>query len=232
MLFRSGYTSAPSVSIAASTGTRATAHSLITSGGVKINNFNDYIASYSAGEGVVGEWAAKYPGKLGNSILVSIADQTTYTGWDYATEFNSTPTTSSYASNAGGSNDELHVVVVDADGSWTGTAGTVLEKYAFVSKASDAKLSDGTNNYYKDVINAQSKYIWWMDHTTSVLTTVNGAGTSGVVWGSTAANHGFKDLSGVVTQTLVGGADDLAPTDGNIMTAYDIFANAEQYDVS
>ena len=227
-----GYTSAPSVSIATSSGTRATAHSLITSGGVKINNFNDYIASYSAGEGVVGEWAAKYPGKLGNSILVSIADQTTYTGWDYATEFNSTPTTSSYASNAGGSNDELHVVVVDADGSWTGTAGTVLEKYAFVSKASDAKLSDGTNNYYKDVINAQSKYIWWMDHTTSVLTTVNGAGTSGVVWGSTAANNGFKDLSGVVTQTLVGGADDLAPTDGNIMSAYDIFANAEQYDVS
>ena len=227
-----GYTSAPSVSIATSSGTRATAHSLITSGGVKINNFNDYIASYSAGEGVVGEWAAKYPGKLGNSILVSIADQTTYTGWDYATEFNSTPTTSSYASNAGGSNDELHVVVVDADGSWTGTAGTVLEKYAFVSKASDAKLSDGTNNYYKDVINAQSKYIWWMDHTTSVLTTVNGAGSSGVVWGSTAANNGFKDLSGVVTQTLVGGADDLAPTDGNIMAAYDIFANAEQYDVS
>ena len=227
-----GYTSAPSVTVAASSGTQATAHSGITTSGIKINNFDAYTASYSAGEGVVGEWAAKYPGKLGNSIKVSMVDQQTYTGWDYATEFNSTPTTSSYAEGVGGSNDELHVVVVDADGSWTGTAGTVLEKFAFVSKASDAKRPDGTNNYYKDVINSQSKYVWWMDHTVNTTTAVNGVGTSGVAWGSTAAGNGFKDLADVIESTLSGGVDDLTATDGQIMTAYDIFANAELYDIS
>jgi len=227
-----GYTSAPSVSIATGPGVDATAHSQIGSGAIKINNFNDYSASYINGEGVVGEFAAKYPGALGNSLKVSIADQTTYASWDYLTEFNSPPSTSSYAAALGGSNDELHIVVVDADGKWTGVAGTILEKFAFVSKASDAKKSDGTNNYYKDVINSQSKYIWWMDHTTSVLTTVNGQGTSGVTWGRPAAGVGFKDLSAVVEKTLVGGVDDLSATDGHIMDGYAIFANADLYDIS
>jgi len=227
-----GYTAAPSVTIATGPGTDATAHSAITTSGIKINNFDSYTASYVNGEGVVGEFAAKYPGTLGNSLEVSVADQTTYTDWEYAAEFDSTPTTSAYASAVGGSNDELHIVVVDSDGLWSGTAGTVLEKYAFVSKASDGKKSDGTNNYYKDVINSQSRYIWWMDHTTTVATSVNGQGTSGVAWGSTAANNGFKDLSDPITKTLSGGVDDLTPTDGQLMTAYDIFANAELYDIS
>ena len=64
----------------------------------------------------------------------------------------------------------MHIVVVDELGLWTDAPGTVLEKFAFVSKASDAKRSDGTNNYYKDVINSQSKYIWWMDHSSNVTT--------------------------------------------------------------
>ena len=101
-----GYTSAPSVTVAASSGTRATAHSGITTSGIKINNFDAYSASYVNGEGVVGEWAAKYPGALGNSLKVAVADQTTYTGWDYETQFDSSPTTSSYTAAVGGSNDE------------------------------------------------------------------------------------------------------------------------------
>ena len=227
-----GYTSAPSVTIAASSGTSAVATSSITVSGVKINNFDSYTDSYAAGEGVVGEWAAKYPGVLGNSIKVSMADAETYTGWTYETQFDSAPGTSSYASSVGGSNDELHVVIVDVDGQWTGTAGTVLEKYAFVSKAGDAKKSDGTNNYYKDVINSQSRYIWWMDHTTSVSTSVGGSGTSGVAWGTAAANVGFKDLSAVVTSTLSGGVDDLTATDGELEAGYILFANDELYDIS
>ena len=235
-----GYTSAPGVTIESSSGTPAEATASITTSGIKINNFDVYTQSYVNGAGVVGEWAAKYPGALGNSLLISIADQTTYkpdpldqgTWWDYAAEFDSTPTTSTYAESVGGSNDELHIAVVDADGTWSGTAGTVLEKFAFVSKASDAKKSDGTNNYYKDVINSQSKYIWWMDHTTNVVTSVGGVGTSGQDWGQPAAGVGFKDLSDVVTKTLSGGVDDLTATDGQLMNGYSIFANAELYDIS
>ena len=43
---------------------------------------------------------------------------------------------------------------------------------------------------------------------------------------------GFKDLSAVVTATLSGGVDDLTATDGELQTAYSIFANAELYDIS
>ena len=227
-----GYTSAPSVTIDPSSGTHATASCAITTSGIKINNFDAYTQSYANGEGVVGEWAAKYPGALGNSLKVSIADSTTYSGWAYEAEFDGTPNTSAYAASVSGSNDELHVVVVDEDGLWTGAPGTVLEKFAFVSKASDGKKSDGTNNYYKDVVNSQSKYIWWMDHTTSVSSSVGGTGTAGVTWGQAAAGKGFKDLSSVVTKSLSGGVDDLTATDGQLQTGYAIFANAELYDVS
>lgn len=62
--------------------------------------------------------------------------------------------------------DELHIVVYDRTGDITGTAGTVLETYPFLSMASDAKrLDDGTNLYYKDVINEQSDYIWFVGKT-------------------------------------------------------------------
>ena len=207
-------------------------NAVATSTAVKIKNFDDYSTNYENGQGAVGEWAAKYPGALGNSLKVSMADAETYAGWTYEAEFDSAPGTSSYATSVNGSNDEIHVIIIDEDGLWTGTQGAILEKFAYVSKASDAKKTDGTNNYYKNVINSQSKYIWWMDHTTSVTTSVGGAGTSGVAWGTPAANVGFKDLSGVVSKSLAGGVDDLSATDGQLQAGFAIFANAEQYDVS
>ncbi len=219
----SGYTAAPTVTIAApgGGGTTATATAAITVGGIKINNSSDYLASFANGEGLVGEFAARYPGTLGNSLLVSIADSASYATWLYKANFDGAPGTSTYASGVGGSNDELHVVVVDEDGLWTGAPGTVLEKFAFVSKASDAKRSDGTNNYYKDVINSRSDYIYWMDHT-----------ASGTNWGTTAAAKTFVTVGSAVTRSLSGGVDDLTATDGQLMTAWALFADDAQYDIS
>ena len=199
---------------------------------VKIKNFDDYSANYAGGQGTVGEWAAKYPGALGNSLKVSMADSQTFTGWTYEAEFDSAPSTSTFAASVGSTNDEIHVIIIDEDGVWTGTQGAILEKFSYVSKAANAVKSDGTNNYYKNVINSQSKYIWWMDHTSAVTTTVAGAGTSGVAWGIDALNNGFKDLTGAVNKSLTGGVDDLSATDGELQAGFAIFANAEQYDIS
>ena len=221
----SGYSSAPSVTVAAPpSGTTATASSTISTAGVKIMNGEDYTSTYSAGAGVVGQWAAKYPGTLGNSLKVSMADSAGFTGWTYAAEFDAAPATSTYAASVGGSGDEVHVIVIDEDGLWTGTAGTILEKFAFLSKASDGKKSDGTNNYYKDAINSRSEYIWWMDHPTAVTGTTS--------WGATAAGSTFKTLTAVQTVSLSGGTDDYALTDGEKQSAFALFSNAEQYDVS
>jgi hypothetical protein len=56
-------------------------------------------------------------------------------GWTYASSFTGAPGTSTYVSNQGGSFDEVHVIVVDEDGKFTGTQGSVLEVFPFLSKA-------------------------------------------------------------------------------------------------
>ena len=190
---------------------------------VQINNETAWDADYSAGEGAVGEFAAKYPGTLGNSLKVSMADSETFSGWAYEAQFDAAPSTTDYVANLGGADDELHIIVIDEDGLISGTAGTVLEKWANVSKAADARTSAGANNYYVEVLKG-SKYIWWMDHTTSVE-----AGDT--AWGSSSAGTTFKTMSTVVTRSLTGGLDD-APTDAEIQQGYDLFANAELIDIN
>lgn len=223
----SGYTSAPTVTIASSgSGANATATATKVDGGVKINNIDAYTMMYSNGEGVVGEFAARYPGSLGNSIKVSMADSATFDTWAYKSVFGLKPGTSDFATSVGASNDEVHVVVVDADGKWTGTAGTVMESYAFLSKASNAKKSDGTSSYIRNAINNSSQYIYWMDHPTAVA-------VSGSEWG-TAATLGtaYKSLTSAVTSTLAGGVDDYASTNADKIDAFALFMNSEQYDIS
>lgn len=223
----SGYTSAPTITIASTgSGASATATATKVDGGIKINNLDTYQMSYANGEGVVGEFAARYPGSLGNSLTVSMADSATFDTWAYKAIFGIKPGTSNFATSVGASNDELHVVVIDADGKWTGTAGTVIESYAFLSKASNAKKSDGTSSYIKNAINNASQYVYWMDHPIAV------SGT-GADWGTLAVNgSAYKSLTAVVTSTLAGGADDYASTNADKIDAYALFNNDEQYDVS
>ena len=195
--------------------------------GVLIKNENDYVENhigYAAGSyGNTGGWAARYAGELGNSLLVSMADANTYNVWAYASQFSAVPNTSPYVAGRGGANDEVHVVVVDEDGLWTGTAGTVLEKYAFVSKASDAKDNSGNSNYYREVIQRQSQYIWWLSHPTNLGT--------GTAWGSTANVSAFKLFSSNSSNSLSAGAIGTVGT-ANVTSGWDNFRNAESVDIS
>jgi phage tail sheath protein FI len=118
----------------------------------------------------------------------------------------------------------MHIAVVDQDGAWTGTAGTVLETFAFVSQASNAKADDGTDNYYANVINNQSAYVRWGAHASALTdagSTINGAAGAAFVTGSTA-----------LSVSLSGGTDDNAATVGELSTAYDLFDDAETIDVN
>ena len=199
--------------------------------GLLIKNDDDYVNnSYNTGAGTVEEWAAKFPGVLGNSLKVEIvtADITdsNFNSWQYKGQFDGKPGTSDFALNLGKGasfNDEVHVIVIDEDGLITGNANTVLETFSFMSIGSDAKANDGTSNYYVDVINAGSNYIRWMDHNTSLLS----AGS---------ALSGLTSLSGtltdVVSDSLSGGTDDNAPTTGELATAYDLLEDSETVDVN
>jgi len=177
--------------------------------------------------GATDTWIARFPGTLGNSLAVSVcpADATAFSGWAYAGNFDSAPGTSSYSvANSGDTADEMHIAVIDEDGAWTGTAGTVLETFAFVSQASDAKADDGTDNYYANVINNQSAYVRWGAHYSSFTdagSAVNGAAGAAFVTGSAA-----------VGASLSGGTTDNAATVGELSTAYDLFDDAETVDVN
>lgn len=192
----------------------------VPAGTTKIKNLDDYEQNFINGAGDVGPWAAKYPGSLGNSIRVEMADSETYADWLYAGEFDGAPGTSTYAQSVGGADDELHVLLIDEGGLWTGVRGAIIEKFAYLSKASDARQGNGTNNYYRDVININSKYIWWMDHPT------------GLAWGTTARDTEFDPLADVEVHTLSGGVDDFVPSNGNLQAGFALFANTEVYDVS
>jgi len=106
---------------------------------------------------------ARYPGDLGNSLSVhmlpAMDSDAAFTAWTYKSSFDARPQTSAYATDKSATLDEIHVVVVDALGEFTGTAGTVLETFPFMSLATDAKMTDGSTNYVKDVINNRSKYV-------------------------------------------------------------------------
>lgn len=223
-----GYAAAPQITINDENGTDFVGEVVLNPAGVKINNETHYLDQYVNGNGVVGAFAAKYPGSLGNSIAVSMCDRLTYAAWQFRGEFDAAPDTSNYVQGVNGAYDEMHIIVLDSEGLWTGEPGAILEKFAFVSKASDARRSDGANNYYRDVINSSSKYLWWMDHP-----------VSGTNWGQEAAGRIFAPLNGLDPLTddplgvsLSGGADDVNVTNDNLMDGFDLFANAELIDIS
>lgn len=233
-----------------------------TSGGTaidgdKLNNLTSYQA-FGAFAGANGFWGAKYPGKLGNSIKVVVLDHYSSTSGygadtdgsanqyaDYIKFFDGLPGTSPWAKSLSGNDikDEIHVLIIDADGLLSGTPGTILEKFAYLSKAANAVNQNGTTNYYKDVINNQSKYIWFLNHldasgvTNTPSVTVSPTGTS---WGSNVTSGlstSFKIVGvgeNLVYSSLTGGAlETVTPNDNDIAEAFATYmGDPEIIDVS
>ena len=201
----------------------ASGHLNATDGTAKLVKNEDHYDSLSHD----GTFIAKYPGKLGNSLKVTVcpANATAFAAYDEAGSFDGAPGTSDSAALLGHSNDELHIAVVDVDGTWSGTAGTVLEAFQFLSQASDAKKSDGQSNYYKEVINRTSKYVYWTGHPS----TLTDAGDSLAGQASATA---YVTGTAVISATMAGGVDDNTPTDGEIGLALDLLADAETIDVN
>jgi len=144
--------------------------------------------------------------------------------WEYAFNVDAAPSTSTYVENFGNSaaTDEAHVVVADEDGKITGVPGTVLEVFQSVSRATDAKTQDGATNYIKDVINQNSRYVYY---------NVNR------VAGYTAAASGITSQANTspLTLSFVGGSDGDSESDvsiGVITSGYDKFKSAEDIDIS
>ena len=154
------------------------------------------------------------------------------------------PGTSGYTAARNGSNDELHIVVIDDSGKISGATGAILEKFTFLSKADDAKNSFGDAIYYKNFVSENSDNIF------VGIATGNGSIASGILtaftatptsntWSQDAQDvdfnfvgntmyelQGGKDYSGVSTE---GG---YSTSLGNIIGGYEIFENEAEYSVN
>lgn len=209
-----------------------TAHSTFTANVSNVSNivtFSGNVAPYI----VVGDML-----KVGSNPYIKVASvasnlvslisnpTTTLTGaialrkWEFADRFIAAPGTSAFVASEGGANDELHVVVVDGNGLFTGVPGTILEKYQFLSKATDAVNDDGSSNYYVNRINQLSDYLWWIAHPTAATN-----------WGVSGLNTTFNDIYRPATGFLAGGKDD-APLDSDITSGWDLFANPDTIDIA
>ena len=152
------------------------------------------------------------------------------------------PRTSQYASERNALNDEIHIAVVDDTGTVTGIAGNVLEKFTFLSKSLDGKISPSESVYYKDYIANNSEYIFAGVATTGSATGFTGTGTTVYTsssvgnWGQNAQGVIFSG-AGNVTYNLSGGVDysaanGMSATLSNIISSYDILSNPAEYQVN
>jgi phage tail sheath protein FI len=113
---------------------------------------------------------------------------------------------SSFFEAAPGTN-ELHIVVYDEDGEFTGEAGTVLETYSNLSTVAGTKFFDGTTAYVNDALTQRSAYI---------------RRTSG-----TLAAKGYE--------SFVGGDDGATESTipvGTLAAGYDLYQTSDEVDVS
>ena len=201
--------------------------------GVLINNEDKYDALFSDVDtaNTSGMFAARYPGDLGNGLRISVwasANTLAYASWEYANEFQGAPSTSNYVATKGGANDEMHIIVVDPFGKFSGVANTVLEKYSFVSKASDAKNDDGSSNYYADVLAQRSEYVWPINHALNSTTLVVETST----WGDLAQGTTFAQTSNFYTMNFREGSRGGAVQNSDVISGYDKFYSPEDVDIS
>lgn len=145
--------------------------------------------------------------------------------WEFFNVVDVAPGQSNYVATYGNAsaNDELHVVIVDEDGQFTGTPGTVLEVYRGLSRATDAKNDDNSDNYYKTVINQNSGYVWW-------------ANDRGNAVSNTAQNITSSSTTTPGTYNLMLGSDGYSESNTNVFSslasAYDMFVSTEDIDIS
>tara|TARA_Y100000310_G_scaffold119195_1_gene117960 strand:+ start:105 stop:2186 length:2082 start_codon:yes stop_codon:yes gene_type:complete len=260
----SGYEPGQTITVsgAGSNGT-ATIEAVSAGGGVTSvlveneGDFDDAIASSKHTS--TAAFVARYAGPLGNSLRVSIYHDGTFANWaedfivngvttpvDYSGLFDRAPGTSNHVLTRNGNtsiNDEVHLVVVDADGKFSNTPGKVLERYAHLSLVQDSKDEQGNSNYILDVIRQNSKYIYATGQWNEVTVDFDGstatnwedkASTSTTVFNTLGTPYSVDLSGGVVDNSSSGSGSNSAGVryDSGNGKGYAILRDTEQTDVS
>lgn len=157
------------------------------------------------------------------------------------------PSTSNFAATRGSRFDEMHVVVIDADGSITGNEGTILEKHLSLSKAKNAIYSVGSPAYWNKYISEGSSFIFAGSQPTGVVTTGFSASSTFTLstngsWNTNTADNLNYHCIGSYTNVLSGGKNydggtsienstSLSASLANLSAGYELLTNTEEYDV-
>lgn len=219
-----------STDITYKSGNSTNAFSFRSSLGITISDQTGVVNTFGANTTQITDWYDEQTLDLNNSTIYwkSVAQK---------------PGTSQYASERNSKNDEIHIVVVDDNGTLTGTP-TILEKYLNLSKATDAKISPSQPIYYKNFVNQGSNYIFHgapengisgnIDKVTGV------ASASGLgVWGTLAQSKTFNVI-GRKTYTLQGGKDysgvnnigGYSVDNSDVISAYELFKDSVEFSIN
>jgi phage tail sheath protein FI len=214
---------------------------------LQVHNGLDYDSKVSAMSDQM--FVAKYPGALGNSLKVHAIDghgwaATMTVGSDaeklqkiFKSSFDRAPGTSTDVATAGGSDDEMHVIVIDEFGLWTGMPGEVIETHGFISKALDGRRIDGSSSYIGSVLRNESDYIW-LGAASELADSSVIVDDSGVLPGTTKFGATFRsfdsanELHKMPGGSMTGGVDGNALTDSELQAAYVLYQNPDVVDVS
>ena len=105
-------------------------------------------------DGLEGDIYSRYAGKLGDKTKVYFLSSLNFAAHSKNGSFD-------FAPDAG---TELHIVITTTAKEFTGdnteTVELEVEKWAFLGVDSEAKTDDGSNNFYVDVINKSSNWIY------------------------------------------------------------------------
>ena len=146
----------------------------------------------------------------------------------------------------------MHIVIVDDTGTVSGVQGTILEKHISISKANDAvsSVNSPQKTFYKNYLANFSEYIYAGRNPSSLTDSYHGTEpratgfstdftpvtTAAGLWGLDTQGVTFNAI-GNVTYPLVGGVDysaagGMKATLGDLVSAYDLFANKDEINVN
>lgn len=165
------------------------------------------------------------PYRLSTNFVADIVDNSVIArSWEFSNIIGNAPGQSDYVAQYGNTAamDEVHVVVVDEKGAFSGRAGSVLETFAGLSRATDAITTGGATNYYKTVINQSSKYVWFANDR-------SGAASNTAV--NVASSTNVDAMSIQFIRGSDGYTESTAPL-SVVAKGYDLFAAAEEVDVA
>lgn len=176
---------------------------------------------------------AKFSFNVNNKLRLkaNLSETSVNRYWEFFGSFDRAPAQSGFLKNLyaqdptianGAAMDEVHVVVVDNKGLFTGVPGEILERYSGLSRIKEAKDDQGASIYLKDAVNQRSQFVWWANDE-------DNAPSANALMIASSTN------TEAATYYFVGGKDGLEEDfieEACLYSAYDMFANKNEADIS